>query len=159
MFLWGIQTGWAGPLDLGSEDTVIITAERAWEADEPDVIHFSGKFELHAPDWSMTGDTAVVFGSLDDPDRVIVEGNPATVSILRKKDEGSDGAEAGERVEGEAHLVEYLRSTDKLIMRGLSQLVREDSKLVSEIIEYDVDTDRYSAGGEGGINVEYTPDD
>jgi hypothetical protein len=37
--------------------------------------------------------------------------------------------------------------------------VRQDSNLTSEIIEYDVETDRYSAGGEGGINIEYTPDD
>lgn len=159
MCLSGTKAGWAGPLDFSSDDTVTITAERAWEADEPDVIHFSGKFELHAPDWSMSGDTAVVYGKLDDPDRVIVEGNPATVSFLRETQDASSGADSEERVDGEASFVEYFRSTDKLIMRGSSRLVRQDSNLTSEIIEYDVETDRYSAGGEGGINIEYTPDD
>lgn len=159
MFLSGAQKGWAGPLDFSSDDTVTITAERAWEADEPEVIHFSGDFELHAPDWSMSGDTAVVYGKLDDPDRVIVEGNPATVSFLRESEDGASDGESGERVDGEASIVEYFRATDKLIMRGSSRLVREDSNLTSEIIEYDVETDRYSAGGEGGINIEYTPDD
>lgn len=153
-----VQAGWAGPLDFNSDDTVTITAERAWEAQEPNVIHFSGKFELHAPDWSMTGDTAVVYGKLDDPDRVVVEGNPATVSILRESDAAGGETDPGERVEGEASVVEYLRSTDKLIMNGSAWLVREESKLGSEMIEYDVDTDRYSAGGAGGINFEYTPD-
>jgi lipopolysaccharide transport protein LptA len=157
--LSGTQTGWAGPLDFSSDDTVTITAERAWEAQEPNVIHFSGNFELHAPDWSMSGDTAVVYGKLDDPDRVIVEGNPATVSFLRERDGDTVGADPQERVDGEASVVEYFRSTDTLIMRGSSRLVREDSNLTSELIEYDVDTDRYSAGGEGGINIEYTPED
>ena len=159
VFLCGAQQGWAGPLDFSSDDTVTITAERAWEGEEPDVIHFSGNFELYAPDWSMSGDTAVVYGKLDDPDRVIVEGNPATVSFLRESEDGTGDAESGERVDGEASVVEYFRSTDKLIMRGSSRLVREDSNLTSEIIEYDVETDRYSAGGEGGINIEYIPDD
>ena len=159
LLLCGVQAGRAGPLDFNSQDTVTITAERAWEAQEPNVIHFSGKFELHAPDWSMSGDTAVVYGNLDDPDRVVVEGSPATVSILRERDAAGGATEPDERVEGEASLVEYLRATDKLIMRGSSWLVRQESKLGSEIIEYDVDTDRYSAGGEGGINFEYTPDE
>jgi hypothetical protein len=44
-------------------------------------------------------------------------------------------------------------------MRGDANLVRKDSTLVSELIEYDVDTDRYSAGGEGGINIQFTTDD
>jgi len=159
MFLSGTQALWAGPLDFSSDDTVTITADRAWEAEEPDVIHFSGSFELHAPDWSMSGDTAVVYGKLDDPDRVTVEGNPATVSFLRKKADGTGDADPEERIDGEASVVEYFRSTDKLIMRGSSRLVRKDSNLTSEIIEYDVETDRYSAGGEGGIDIQYTPDD
>jgi len=159
MFLFGTQTVRAGPLDFSSDDTVTITADRAWEAEEPDVIHFSGQFELHAPDWSMSGDTAVVYGKLDDPDRVTVEGTPATVSFLRENTNGSGDADPDERIDGEASLVEYFRSTDKLIMRGSSRLVRKDSNLTSEIIEYDVETDRYSAGGEGGIDIQYTPDD
>jgi lipopolysaccharide export system protein LptA len=44
-------------------------------------------------------------------------------------------------------------------MRGAASLVRKDSTLVSDVIEYDVDTDRYSASGEGGINVQFSPDD
>jgi hypothetical protein len=44
-------------------------------------------------------------------------------------------------------------------MRGAASLVRKDSRLVSELIEYDVDTDRYSASGEGGINIQFSTDD
>ena len=158
-FMLGHQPGYAGPLDFSSEDTVTITAQRAWEGEEVDVIHFSGNFELQAPDWSMAGDKAVVYGNLDNPDRVIVEGGPARISFLREAEGSSGEAVSEEKVDGEASVVEYLRATDKLIMTGAAQLVRKDSTLASELIEYDVDTDRYSAGGEGGIKIEYSTDD
>jgi lipopolysaccharide transport protein LptA len=158
-FLPGIQAVLAGPLDFSSDDTVTITAERGWEGDEADVIHFSGKFELHAPDWSMAGDTAVVYGDLDNPDRVVLEGNPAKISFLRSADEEPDNSDKEEKIDGTAKFVEYFRATDKLIMRGAASLIRKDSTLASEIIEYNVDTDRYSASGEGGINIQFNPDD
>jgi len=157
--LLAAQSGFTDSQDFSSDDTVTVTAERAWEADEADVIHFSGKFELRAPDWFLSGDKAVVHGKLDDPDRVVVEGKPARVSFLRDGDGDGDSSEPDERVDGTAFTVEYFRATDKLKMRGAATLKRKDSTLVSEVIEYDVDTDRYSASGEGGINIEFNPDD
>jgi lipopolysaccharide transport protein LptA len=153
-----IPTSFADALSFNSDDTVTISADRGWEADEPDVLHFAGNFELHAPDWSMSGDSAVVYGKLDNPDKVVVEGNPAKISFLRKDPENSDAPDPTQRVDGMARFVEYFRATDQLIMRGGAQLLREDNKLSSEIIEYDVDKDRYSTSGEGRINVEFNPE-
>lgn len=154
-----IQPGFAGPLDFSSGDTVTIIAERAWEADAADVVHFSGGFELRAPDWYLVGDSAVVYGKLDDPERVVVEGNPARVSFLRTATDNAAGADAEERVDGAAPIVEYFRSTDRLKMRGGASLTRKESTLTSEVIEYDVEADRYSAGGAGGVNVQLNTDD
>ena len=156
---WYIQPGFADKLDFSSDDTVTVTAERAWEAEEADVVHFSGKFELRAPDWSLVGDTAVVYGKLDNPDRVVVEGKPARISFLRDDEADAGTTDPQERVDGTAFFVEYFRASDKLKMRGAASLVRKDSRLVSELIEYDVDTDRYSASGEGGINIQFSTDD
>jgi len=155
---WHIAPGVADSLDFSSDDTVTVTAERAWEDDEPNVIHLSGNFELRGPDWCLSGDSAVVYGKLDDPDRVVVEGKPATIAFLRGEQE-SAVPDTRDRVDGTALFVEYFRSTDKLTMRGGANLVRKDSTLDSEMIEYDVETDRYSAGGEGGINIQFTTDD
>lgn len=146
------------PLDFNSDDTVTVTAERAWEADEADVVHFSGQFELRAPDWCLFGDTAVVYGNLDNPDRVVVEGKPARIAFLREATGNSTNAVEEERVDGTATMVEYFRATDKLVMHGAATLTRKDSTLTSEEIEYDVETDRYSAGGSGGINIQFTTD-
>ena len=67
-FFWGIQASSAGSIEFNSGDTVTVTAERAWETDEVDVIHFSGQFELRAPDWYLSGDSATVYGNLDNPE-------------------------------------------------------------------------------------------
>lgn len=149
----------AAALDFSSGDTVTITAERGWEGEESNVIHFSGNFRMRGPDWSMTGDTAVVYGKLDDPDKILIEGSPARVSFLRKKEENSDPASSNDKVDGEALFVEYFRATDRLIMRGAASLARKESTLNSEIIEYNIDTDRYAASGEGRVNVQLNPDD
>ena len=154
-------------LRFSKDDSVTVTAERAWEADELDVVHFSGGFTLRGPDWSLQGDTAVVYGKLDDPDKVVVKGTPARISFLRQDTTTEAGTEQGttdkaieeDRVDGSARVVQYFRATDKLSMEGAATLSRKDSTLVSESIEYDVDTDRYSASGQGGINLLFDPDD
>jgi lipopolysaccharide transport protein LptA len=146
-------------LEFSADDIITVTALRAWEGDAAEVVHFSGDFKLQAPDWTLAGDTAVVYGKLDDPDRVVVEGAPARISFLRQAEANDGGLEEDERVDGSATTVEYFRATDKLKMQGGASLTRKDSTLVSETIEYDVDADRYSASGEGGINIQYNPED
>lgn len=156
-----IQTGLADILDLSSDDTVTITAQRAWEDDEGDITHFTGSFELHAPDWYVSADSAVVYGKLDDPDKLVIEGRPAKIFILRdtKKSAGNSDPESEPNIEGVAFTIEYYRNTNTLKMRGAAILTREDNTLSSEIIEYDIDEDSYSAGGEGGINIQFSPED
>ena len=108
---WYIPPGLAGSLDFSSDDTVTVTAKRAWEGDEANVIHFSGNFELRGPDWFLSGDSAVVYGKLDNPDRVVIEGKPAKVAFLRIN-EDSDSPDTPDRVDGTAFFVEYLRANE-----------------------------------------------
>ena len=42
-FYVGIQPGFADILDFSSDDTLAITADRAWEGDQAGVTHFSGQ--------------------------------------------------------------------------------------------------------------------
>lgn len=161
VFFTGIQHGFSDTADFASSDTVTLRAERAWESDEADVMYFDGKFEIRAPDWYLTGDSAVVYGALDNPDRVVVEGLPAKLAFIRTGEEqtGEDGgvSSPGKRIDGTAAFIEYFRIGDKLTMRGAASMVSKNSTLVSESIEYDIDTERYSASGEGGINVLLQP--
>lgn len=159
VFIIGSQPGFAEALDFSSDDTVTITAERAWEVDEADVIHFSGQFEIRAPDWHVTADTAVVYGNLDEPSKLVMEGNPAKIRLLRDANDGAGSPRPQENVEGAASIIEYFRATDKLILRGAASLTRAGNVLNSEVIEYNVDADRYSASGAGGVNIQLNPED
>lgn len=159
-----LNTALAGELEFNDDDTVIVVADRAWEAETPDVVHFSGGFVMQAPDWSLAGDEAVVHGKLDNPDRVVVQGTPARISFLREEGAVVDSAAlesaaTEERIDGSADSVEYYRATDKLRMLGSARLTRDGSTLTGELIEYDVESDRYSAGGAGGINLQIDPED
>ena len=151
----GIQPVVADILDFSSDDTVSITAEKAWEDGEANVTHFSGQFELRAPDWYLSADSAVVYGKLDDPDKVVLEGQPAKIFLLRD----ADTSEPEEPVEGIASVIEYFRASNTIKMRGTASLKRKDNMLASEVIEYDVDADLYTASGEGGINLQFNPED
>jgi lipopolysaccharide transport protein LptA len=152
-------------LDFSSEDSVIVKADSAWEDAATDVVHFSGGFTLSAPDWYVSADTAVVYGKLDDPDKVLLHGSPARIFFLRAdsdtdshtdshtdKATQSGGAPAG-RTEGTASDIEYVRSSNIVKLSGSATLKRDDDVLVSENIEYDVDADRYTASGAGGVNI------
>ena len=154
-----IPTGFADILDLSSDDTVTITAQRAWEDDEGDITHFTGSFELRAPDWYVSADSAVVYGKLDDPGKLVVEGKPAKIFILRDTPQSAGSSDTEPNIEGIASTIEYLRNTNQLKMRGAAVLTREDNTLSSEIIEYDIDEDSYSASGKGGINIQFSPED
>lgn len=154
----GSPNGFADALEFSPDDTVTITAERAWEDDEPGVIHFSGQFVLRAPDWYVSSDTAVVYGNLDKPDKLILEGKPAKILLLRGADNSEDSTGSEESVEGAASIIEYFRATDKLTLRGAASLTRAEDVLNSELIEYDIDADRYTAGGAGGVNIQLNPE-
>ena len=153
MSLPGTQSGWAGPLDFSSDDTVTITADRAWEAQEPNVIHFSGNFELHAPDWSMSGDTAVVYGKLDDPETAVLTGSPAVILV------STESRGRVRTVFGEAERIVYNRETNSLRMEGAASLTRDDNTMSSGEIEYDIEQDRIRAGGKEGVYIKAKPED
>ena len=159
------QSAHTDVLDFNSDDTITIIADKAREGDQADVIHFSGNFELRAPDWYMSADSATVYGKLDNPDKVILEGRPAKIYFLRDNGEDADTSESTsteldrENIEGSALKIEYLRTINKLKMTGSATLKRKDNQLSSEVIEYDIDADRYSASGDGGINIQVNPSD
>ncbi len=158
-------------LDFNTNDTVSIVADNAWEGDEVDVIHFEGNFVLRAPDWYMSADTATVYGKLDNPNKVVLKGKPAKIFFLRDTGPNSGKNEQSgprpkpatqtdpgfEDVQGSALHIEYLRASNKLKMTGSASLKRKDNQLSSEVIEYDIDADRYSASGDGGINIQVVP--
>ena len=106
---------------------------------------------MQSSDWQLSSTRATVYGPPNRPDRVHLEGAPAHFQINR-----SDAGET-ERVNAVAPVVDYLRSDNLLRLTGGAVLMLGDEVIHSDVIEYNVSTDRYRASGEGGVRIEVPP--
>ncbi len=130
--------GSAQKLELSKDDTVVVRADEAWEEFAGQVAHFRGNFELTAPDWSVVADSAVVYGPLEDPERIIVDGAPARIRLAKSGRE--------DPIEGEGRHIEYRRADDTVSLSGQARLRDGERTLSSALIEYERRGDRVSAG-------------
>lgn len=147
MWFSGNATALEG-LRPGSEDAIGITADQAWEDTEPDIVHFQGHFEMHSTQWHLTAESAVLQGKLDSPDHVVLLGAPAQISLLHNVNGRS------EPIAAQARQIAYSRGNNALVLSGEARLRQGDNTLSSEIIEYDIATDRFRSHGENGSQME-----
>ena len=132
---------------IGHEDVVSIRADTAWEDIEPDTVHFEGHFEMQVRDWMVSADRATLYGKLDDPDHVVLEGSPAHMELSYT---------LGERtqiIQGQASKILYDRKAAKIRLSGDARMGQGDKILQSNEIDYDIKTDRFHTEGETGINI------
>lgn len=130
-----------------SEDTLTIHSNEARMDEKADVIHFAGDFELRANDWYLSSEHASLYGKLDNPETVIISGSPAVIGVLAVlKDRSS-------MVNGSARRIVYDRNTNTIRMEGNATLSRDGHTLDGGEIEYNINSDKLSAGGLGGIHI------
>ena len=153
LFLLALAPCKASPLGDGAFETIVISADEAFEDIQPGILHLNGRFLMQGPDWQLKSERATVYGPPHRPDRVHLEGLPAQFLIHR-----SDGEETG-TVKATAPVVEYLRSTDMLKLSGGAMLELDGEVIRSTVIEYNISTDRYQAGGIDGVMIEVPPVD
>jgi lipopolysaccharide transport protein LptA len=137
---------------FSSGDTVNIRAAEAWESEEPNIIHFSGSFELKASDWYLSADLATLYGKLDDPETAMLTGSPAFI-LVNTESEGRI-----QTITGEADRIVYYRETNSLRMEGAASITRDDNTMHSGKIEYDIEQDRIRAGGDEGVHIKIKPE-
>lgn len=129
-------------------ETVSISADEAREDTEPGILHFNGHFMMQSQDWQLESERATVHGQPDRPDRVYLWGSPARFVIIRQQ------GDAQKRVEATAPQVEYHRSTNLLSLSGGAVLKLDGQIISSNVIEYNISTDRYRAEGVDGVMIE-----
>jgi len=148
-----ISPGYALPLDKSRLETINISADAAYEDIRPGILHFKGHFLMQSHEWKLESAQATVYGQPDRPDKVLLGGSPARFHIIR-----NDGDEQL-IVEAEASAMEYLRSTNMLELTGGAVLKLGSEVIRSIVIKYDIDTNRYWAGGVDGVMIEVPPGD
>ena len=143
----------ATPLGEDAFDTISISADEAIEDELPGILHLQGHFLMRSSDWHLTSERATVYGNPNRPDRIYLEGSPARFVVIR-----TDKAER-EPIEATALVVEYIRETNQLRLSGGATLMVGDEVIRSENVEYDIDTNRFQAGGNDGVLIEVPPAD
>ncbi|MCP4044649.1 MAG: hypothetical protein GY732_01500 [Gammaproteobacteria bacterium] len=143
----------ADPLGEGAFDAISISADEAKEDESPGILHFVGHFQMRSSDWFLISEQATVHGRPNKPDRIYLEGSPARfhVSPVDRPEEDS--------IEAAASVVEYHRESNSLMLSGDATLVLGEEVIRSAYIEYNIDTNRYEAGGEDGVLMEVPPID
>lgn len=145
------QACMAAPLGEGAFDLISISADEASEDEQPGILHFQGHFSMRSDDWNLTSDRAIVYGSPDRPDRVVLEGSPARFVVKR-----TDGAQP-DQIVADALKVEYSRADDTLLLSSGATLRLGDEVIRSRYIEYNIGTNRYTASGADGVKIEVLP--
>lgn len=139
------------PFGIGSEDMVSIRAEQGWEDTEPDTVHFSGHFEMRIGDAQITADRATVYGPLENPDRLVLQGSPARMSLFHTQNNRVQAIKA------EAEEIAYEREAALMRLTGAARLAEGDSVLLSHNIEYDIETDRFNTRGQTSVRINAHP--
>lgn len=134
---------------IDEQDTIVVTADQAWESDDGEVLNFEGSFELTAPDYYMASDTAEIHGTVDDPDRIVATGNPVKFWVR--------DADTDERTHGEGERVEYDRNGNLLKLVGKAILQDKNTVMKSSLLEYDTQTKRLVSTGTDGVEIVTQP--
>jgi len=138
----------AAPLGDDALAMISISADEASEGEQAGVLNFSGNFLMRSSEWQLTSEKATVHGSPNKPDRVVLEGAPAHFVINR------DGGSNRNQIRATAEVLEYQRDKNVLLLSGEATLTLKEEVIRSTSIEYDIDTNRYQAGGNNGVTIE-----
>jgi lipopolysaccharide transport protein LptA len=138
---------------VSDADLISIRSAEAWEDERPDVVHFAGGFTLDAGSWTLEADKATVYGPLDRPETVVLDGAPARIWLKTERDNRQ------QTITGEAPSIEYRRVEHAIRLSGGASLSRADSVMTSEVIDYDIESDRFSAGGPEGVQLRVNTED
>jgi lipopolysaccharide transport protein LptA len=134
---------------LDEQDTIVVTADQAWESDDGEILNFEGNFELTAPDYFIRSDTAQIHGAVEAPSRIVATGSPVTFWV---RVVGSD-----ERTHGQGQRVEYDRDNNLLRVTGEAVLRDDKTVMRSSLLEYDTATERLVSTGTDGVEIVTQP--
>jgi len=148
----GLDAG-ADVLQLSNDTIIVVSADESWEELEENVRHFRGNFEIRTPDWAVSADQAVVYGRLDDPERVVADGSP-----VRFYFENSD-SETNAPTEAEGRHLEYEKESGLLRLFGDAKIADDRRLMQSSEMQYDTVQKKLLAGGPEGVKVTVKPDD
>ena len=129
-------------------DTVIARASEAWQAEDGDTMYFSGDLQLRGSLWRISAERARVEGKLEDPDLIVVDGDPARIVV---------GPDSAEPIEGRCQHLEFEPHSETLRLVGGAMVAKGQQSVSSETIKYLVRHGSFTAGSVGRVKVVTQP--
>jgi len=119
-------------------------------------MRFSGSFALQARDWRLKADTATLYGPLENPDTVVIQGSPAHIWVHVEDD--------NRNIQGSSERIEYDRLRNIVRLSGAAELNDGTRTFNSGYIEFDIKSNRVSgagseAGSRPGVHLVVQPDE
>lgn len=143
------EDGGESPALEVQRDTLVIHAHVARQSDDRDSFSLRGDLELRGAEWVIHADSASVDGRLEDPDQIIVDGNPATISVLRDGDTRP--------FSGSSRHLEFDPRNEIVRLHGDAKVMRGEQSISSDSIRYLLQRDTFSAGTTARVKVVTKP--
>ena len=106
---------------------------------------------MRVRDMNLTAEHATLYGRIDDPDRVVLNGSPARINlthVVRNRTE---------TVRAEAQEIVYERESAVVRLTGDASLAEGGNVLYSHSIAYEIKTDRFRSEGKMGVQIRVPP--
>ncbi len=134
----------AEALDVTSGNTqIFIRAEKAWEDEDEDVLYLEGEFHMRTEDWEVRAERAEVHGPVEDPDKIIGYGKPASIRVTLGDNEGQGT--------GYSNRIVYMYQTKMLELHDDARMEMKKVTVRSAAIIYDVGNKKLISGGKQGV--------
>lgn len=125
------------------EAPIVIRADRAWEGEDGEVLYLEGSFEMRSADWRVTAGDAEVHGPVEDPERIVVTGQPARIYFDNN----------GSAVTGQGARIVYRHRDEVIELYDEAVLETDDVSMSSSAIVYDLMNERLRSSGSDGVEV------
>lgn len=127
-----------------------VIADEATQSERKDQLSVRGHLSIRADDWKIEAQSAVLFGKPDDPQKIEVTGEPASIIYRRP---GAD-----ESLSAHSHFLIFEPGKDRLDLDGKAYVERARQAIASESILYFLDDDTFKTGSKGRVRVVTQPE-
>jgi lipopolysaccharide transport protein LptA len=150
LWIWAIATTpWAA--EHKPDEPILIKATKAWESEDKEILYLEGDFHMYTSEWEVRAERAEVHGPVEDPEKIIGYGKPASIRVTLGKKEG-EGI-------GYSNRIVYLYRKKLLELHDGARMEMDHVTVRSAAIIYDVANKRLVSGGAEGVEFVLQPED
>jgi lipopolysaccharide export system protein LptA len=124
-------------LDTDQAQPIRISADQALRDEKKGVTVYKGHVRMDQGSLQIRADRITIYHDREEADRIIARGSPATLQQTPDPAKGPMNASAAS--------IEYLRSEDRVLLKGEARIEQDGSTVTGETIEYFISQQRVKA--------------